>query len=280
MTVAFVLQGGGSLAAGQVGMLRALLEAGIRPDVVVGSSAGAINAVAFAQDPTASGLAELRRRWISVHRHDVFPLSPRPLLAGLSGRSDWLVSPRRLRAWIEEGLHIRQLGDAVIRVGVATTDAVTGQSVVLSAGPALEALLASTAIPGVFPPVRIAGQRLLDGGVAADIPLRQAEQLGATLSVLPRASAGPTPRTAGALSALLRAGNQLVTRSSDGVLAATRHDVRFLPVPTSPIVSPFDFRGAGPQIQQAYDSARSWLAVAAEPVTGLWIADLAGVALR
>ena len=76
MTVAFVLQGGGSLSAGQVGMLRALTEAGIRPDLIVGSSAGALNAVAFAQDPTAAGLEELRQRWTRVHRHDVFPVQP------------------------------------------------------------------------------------------------------------------------------------------------------------------------------------------------------------
>lgn len=64
MTVAFVLQGGASLAAVQVGMLRALTESGIRPDLVVGSSAGALNAVAFAQDPTSNGLDQLHQLWI------------------------------------------------------------------------------------------------------------------------------------------------------------------------------------------------------------------------
>ena len=75
-TVAFVLQGGGSLAAGQVGMLRALLEAGIRPDMVVGSSAGALNAVAFAQNPTEAGLDELQELWARIRRSDIFPFSP------------------------------------------------------------------------------------------------------------------------------------------------------------------------------------------------------------
>ncbi|MDQ1666008.1 MAG: hypothetical protein QOH75_2039, partial [Actinomycetota bacterium] len=114
MTVAFVLQGGGSLTAGQVGMLQALGEAGIRPDVIVGSSAGALNAVAFGQDPTAGGLEELRHLWNSVHRNDVFRLQPGPLFAGLSGRSAGLLSPRRFRTWLSFGLHIRDLDDAVI----------------------------------------------------------------------------------------------------------------------------------------------------------------------
>ena len=76
-TVAFVLQGGGSLAAGQVGMLRALFEAGIRPDLVIGSSAGALNAVAFAQNPTTAGLDELQDLWSRLRRSDIFPFRPR-----------------------------------------------------------------------------------------------------------------------------------------------------------------------------------------------------------
>jgi NTE family protein len=261
MTVAFVLQGGGSLTAGQVGMLRALRQAGIRPDVLVGSSAGALNAVAFAQDPTTAGLEELRQRWTRVHRHDVFPVQPGPLFAGLSGRSAGLLSPRRFRTWLSPGLHIRDLDDAVIPTAVVATDADSGETVVLSHGSAMDALLASTAIPGLFPPVRIAGRWLVDGGIGADLPLRQAEELGATLSyILPRATPAPTAHPAGALNALLRAGNQLQERSSDGAVAAARHEVRFLPAPTSPGGSPFDFRGTGPLIQDGYTTTKSWLA--------------------
>src|SRR6266702_7656837 len=66
MTVAFVCQGGASLSAAQVGMLRGLIEAGVKPDLIVGTSAGAINAVAFAQDPTLEGLDRLQRLWCDV----------------------------------------------------------------------------------------------------------------------------------------------------------------------------------------------------------------------
>lgn len=262
MTVAFVLQSGGSLSAGQVGMLRALREAGIRPDVMVGSSAGALNAVAFAQDPTADGLDELRQRWTRVHRNDGFPVQPRQLFAGLSGRSAGLLSPRRFRTWLSAGLHTRDLDDAVIPTAVVATDADSGETVVLSHGSAMDALLASTAIPGLFPPVRIDGRWLLDGGIGADIPLRQAEELGAALSyILPRAT--PAPAAHAALGALLRAGSQLQERSSDVALAAARHEVRFLPAPTSLGGSPFDFRSTRPLIQDGYTATKSWLA--AEP---------------
>jgi NTE family protein len=261
MTVALVLQGGGSLSAGQVGMLRALGEAGIRPDLIVGSSAGALNAVAFAQDPTAAGLEELRQRWTRVHRHDVFPVQPGPLFAGLAGRSAGLVSPRRLRTWVKAGLHIRDLDDAVIPTAVVATDADSGETVVLSHGSAIDALLASTAIPGVFPPVRIGGRWLVDGGVGADIPLRQAEELGATLSyILPRAATDPNVHAAGALSALLRAGSQLLDRSSDVAVAAAHHEVRYLPAPTSLAGSPFNFHGTRLLLQDGYLTTRSWLA--------------------
>jgi NTE family protein len=98
MTVAFVFQGGAGLAAVQVGMVRALTDAGIRPDIVVGSSAGALNAVLFAQDPTERGLDELRRLWTRVRRSDVFPVSLQSLAAGLTGRGDSLVASDGLRS--------------------------------------------------------------------------------------------------------------------------------------------------------------------------------------
>ena len=269
MTIAFVLQGGGSLAAGQVGMLQALWESGIRPELIVGTSAGALNAVAFGQDPTAGGLEELRQQWTRVRRQDVFRIQPGPLFAGLSGRSAGLLSPQRLRTWLGAGLHIRDLDDAVIPTAVVATDADSGQTVVLSRGSAIDALLASTAIPGVFPPVRIDSRWLVDGGIGADIPLRQAEELGATLSyILPRASPDPNVRAAGALNALLRASNQVLERSSHDAVAAAHHEVRHLPTPTSPGASPFNFRSTQQLIRDGYSTTKSWMNRPATERTG------------
>jgi NTE family protein len=264
MTVAFVLQGGASLAAAQVGMLRALHDEGIRPDIVVGTSAGALNAVAFAQNPTRTGLDELGQLWGRVRRRDVFPLRPATAIAGLLGRSDNLVSAAPLRSWLVRGVDIDRLEDAVVPVSVVATDAVSGAAVVLSTGSAIQALLASSAVPGVYAAVEIDGRHLVDGGVAADLPVLAAESLGATVSyVLPRAR---TAARNGALHALARTTNQLLERTSASDIAAARHEVHILPAPVTKATSPFDFRFSAALMHDGYASARSWLARNLAPV--------------
>ena len=260
-TVAFVLQGGGSRAAGQVGMLRALLEAGIRPDILVGSSAGALNAVAFAQSPTEVGLDELRELWARIRRSDIFPFSPRQLVHGMTGRRSGLFSPDRLRALLARHIGSGRLEDAVIPVRVVTTDAATGRPAVLSSGPALPALLASAALPGIFPPVELGGRWLIDGGVAADTPILQAEEAGATTSyVLPMGSAGPTIPAQGAVNNAFLATRQMLSRITADDVAMARGQVHILPSPVTANVSPMDFRSSRQLIRDGYDTTRSWLA--------------------
>jgi predicted acylesterase/phospholipase RssA len=259
-TVAFVLQGGGSLAAGQVGMLRALLEAGIRPDLVVGSSAGALNGVAFAQNPTEAGLDQLQELWARIRRSDIFPFSPRDLVRGLTGRRNGLVSPDRLRALLAGHIGIGRLEDAVIPVRVVTTDAATGRPAVLSSGPALPALLASAALPGIFPPVELGGRLLIDGGVAADIPILQAEESGATTSyVLPMGSAGPTRPARGAANNAFLATRHLLSRITADDVAMARGEVYVLPAPASANANPMDFGSSRQLVRDGYNTTRSWL---------------------
>jgi NTE family protein len=262
MTTAFVLQGGAALAAPQVGMLRALLAAGIRPDLVVGSSAGALNGVAFAQDPTERGVARLWDTWSRVRRRTVFPIRPVGVVAGLLGQRAGLVPAGPLRSWIEAGVSLTDLGDAAVPVGVVATDADTGEAVPLVSGRPVDALLASSAVPGVFPAVTIDGRRLVDGGIAADLPVRIAEQLGATTCyVLPRAAIPqPDARQNGAVDALVRAAYQVLGRASSADLAGASVDVRVLPAPTSASTSPFDFRDSERLMQDGCDLAARWLA--------------------
>src|SRR4051794_35513822 len=154
MSTAFVLQGGGSLAAAQVGMLRALMEAGIVPDLIVGTSAGAINAVTFAQDPTEAGLARLEQLWAGLRRATVFPLNAWDIAVGLGGGRGGLVARRRLGGMLAGRLTGEPLEGSRILVHVVATDGATGEAVTLSTGPTLEALMASSSLPGIFPPVR------------------------------------------------------------------------------------------------------------------------------
>jgi NTE family protein len=262
MTTAFVLQGGASLAAPQVGMLRALLAAGVRPDLVVGSSAGALNGVAVAQDPTGHGVARLWETWSRVRRRTVFPVRPVNVVAGLLGRSDGLVSAAPLRSWISAGVALHDLRDAPVSVCVVATDADTGEPVPIVSGSPVEALLASSAVPGVFPAVPIGGRRLVDGGIAADVPVRVAEQLGATVCyVLPRAGVPRAePGRVGVVDALVRAAHQVLDRASRADVAGATADVRVLPTPTSAVSSPFDFRDSERLMLAGQGLTERWLA--------------------
>jgi NTE family protein len=263
--VAFVLQGGGSLAAAQIGMLRALTEAGIVPDLVLGASAGALNAVAYASDPTLAGIEQIAQIWASLRRKDIAPLSLRALVNGLLGRQDGLASTTGLRHLLENGMVAPRLEQTVIPAHVVTTDLETGAPLVLSAGDTVQALLATSAYPGVFPPVTVDGRRLIDGGVSADTPVRQAESLGATTTyVLP--SVGPTtgaatpePVPRGAFALALRALNQILGNAARADMSAVRGTVYLLPAPGTTIVNPFDFRGTRNLLAAGYRLTRAWL---------------------
>src|ERR1700758_2497569 len=105
---AFVFAGGGSLGAIQVGMLRTLLSCGLRPDFVVGSSVGAINASYFAAAPDLDGVAALGRIWSRLRRSDVFPVTLKSAL-GLITHPGYLVDPSGLRRLIETNLPYTRL---------------------------------------------------------------------------------------------------------------------------------------------------------------------------
>jgi NTE family protein len=237
--VAFVFEGGGSLAATQIGMLRALTEARPRPDLVIGTSAGAINAVAFAADPTAGGVAQLEALWLSLRRRDLL----------------------RLRALLQNHFADGRLENGRFPAHVVTTDLASGAAHLISAGPAVEALLASAAIPGLFPPVTIDGRRLVDGAVAANTPVRQAEDLGATdIYVLAAATSGGSggstavvETTPGASRGLLDA---RTTRHGQGPQAR----VHLIPSPPSSTSNILDFRHTSHLMGESYRLTRQWLA--------------------
>jgi NTE family protein len=149
---AFVFAGGGSFGAIQVGMVHSLASHGIAADMVVGSSVGALNGAFYAGDPTPAGVERLADIWRGLQRHDVFPLSLRTLV-GFLWRRDFLIPHDGIRKLIDDHIPYRNLEQARLPVHIGTTDIITGDSVVFSQGPAAEAIVASTAIPGAFSPV-------------------------------------------------------------------------------------------------------------------------------
>jgi NTE family protein len=263
---AFVLSGGASLGAVQAGMLRALYERDIAPDVLVGTSVGALNAAFVASRPqTPATAAELARVWSNIQREDVFPMSVRALLRGIGGHRDHLVSDRALRDLVGRYIEFKDLAQPAIPVHVVAFDVVEGREVLLSAGPALDAVAASASIPGVFPPVAIGDRRLIDGGVVNNTPISHAVELGAErIYVLPTQSGpralGRAPR--GAVDAALYGLSLLV----DGRMAAdvTRYsnDVELIVLPATHglQILPTDFEHSSRLIGQGLAATRELLA--------------------
>jgi NTE family protein len=260
---AFVLAGGGSLGAVQVGMLAALARRGIVPDLVVGASVGAINAAYYAAEPDQRGVERLKRIWLGIRRTDVFPLSPLASVLGFFGKTDHLVPPAPLRSLIEAELPYQRLEDSRLPCHVVATDALEGTEVVLSSGTAATALLASAAVPAVFPPVRLDGRFLLDGGVSNNTPVSIAVELGATrVIVLPTGiSCALQAPPRGAMALTLHALNLLIMRQlvNDIERCAGVADVLTVP-PLCPLsTTSYDFSQSAALIHRAEVATRLWL---------------------
>ena len=264
-TTAFVLSGGGSLGAVQVGMLQALAAAGIEPDLLIGTSAGGLNATwVGARGTSPQSLDELARVWTGLHRRDVFPFRPLQLLGALLGRRRGLFPGEALGDLVEERAGIEDLGQARIPVHLLATDLLTGSDVLLSSGPMREAARATAAIPGVLPPVHLDGRWLVDGAIATRAGVSHAVELGATrVVVLPAGvpcAIDEPPRSAigmavHALSLLIE--QQLVIEVSQPVEGV---DVGLLPPPCPLSVSPGDFSRAAELIEHGRADAAAWIA--------------------
>jgi len=171
---AFVLSGGANQGVAQIGMLRALVERGIRPDVIVGTSAGAMNGAAFATDPTLERIDRLEAVWLGLRRDEIFPWGSWKRAWNVLRRGDHLVPNDGLRAVIERAAPAATFAELEIPVRVVTTDLDSGDEIVLVNGPLHSALLASSALPGIFPPVKLHGHTLVDGAVVNLVPISHA----------------------------------------------------------------------------------------------------------
>jgi NTE family protein len=262
MPTAFVLAGGGSLGAVEAGMLRALIEHGEKADFVVGASAGAFNGAYFAAEPTQAGVAKLEAIWRGLKREHIFPFSFRNLF-GFLWRRDYLVESHGLRRLLEGNLPYKRLEQAAIPIHVVATDLITGNEVLLSSGSAVDAALASAAIPGVFPSVLINGRELVDGGVTNNTPISTALKLGADrIVVLPTGFAcGLTRAPASAIAKALHALNLLVARQLVNDIERFAQHVRLHVVPTlCPLeTSSYDYSSCATLIERASKSTREWI---------------------
>jgi NTE family protein len=268
---AFVLSGGASLGAMQAGMLQALYERGVVPDLLIGTSAGALNAAFIASRPQTEETArELGRVWRGLQREDIFPVSVSALVGGLCGRRDHLVPDRALRQLIRRHVEFEDLAEAAIPLHLVAFDLCEGRELLLSDGPAIDAVVAAASIPGVFPPVRMAERWLVDGGVVNNTPISHAVALGAErIYVLP--TQGPERTISrvptGALDAAVHGLSVLVNRRLEADIArySTNSELIVLPAPNLTNVQPTSFEHTSRLIGEALVAARAFLTRADSP---------------
>ena len=264
MTTAYVLSGGASHGSIQVGMAIALEERGIAPDLIVGTSVGAINGAWLAGGRPAVGLAEL---WHGLERADLFPLHLLLGLRAFAGRSTHFVPDAALRSTLSRHLPFDMIEDASTPLIVVAADALSGEEVLLTSGNAVDAVTASASLPAIYPPARVnVGGRerlLVDGAIVNNIAITTAVDAGATdvwvLSTGYSCDLTEPPDTA--LAAALHAVSLMVQRRFALEMAANTYDVpiHLIPPPCPVLVSPIDFSQSAELIERAAETTRTWL---------------------
>ena len=258
---AFVLSGGGNRGVAQVGMLRALLERGIVPDVIIGTSVGALNGAVIAHNPTVEAIDHLEAVWLNLDREQVFPGTVVSRMWNILRRDDHLVASTGLAELIAAASPAETFADLKIPLRVVTADLETGEECVLVRGPLAPSLLASSALPGIFPPVDLHQRTLVDGGVVNLVPISHA-------------LAGPINRVY-VLDISDPISDRLIRSPLDVAMRAfaISRDQRFdlerqwVPAEVDLIVLPapvddrnfYDFDGAEAIITEAYESAKKTL---------------------
>jgi NTE family protein len=222
-----------------------------------------MNSAYYAGTPTIEGVERLAKIWRGLRRRDVFPISPRVLL-GLMRRRDFLLGSEALYRLVHTHLPYRNLEDARIPVYIVATDLLSGDAVILSKGPAAQAIVASTAIPAAFAPVKFDERYLADGAITSCSPVKVAVMRGAErLIVLPTgyACARESPPQ-GAVASALHALTLLISRQVRSELESLDESVDFhVAPPLCPLMgSPYDFTQTADLIERGAASTEAWLA--------------------
>jgi len=261
------MAGGGSHGAVQVGMLRALVRAGIRPDLVVGTSVGAINGAFFASNPTSSGVERLAEIWQGLRRRDVYPAPPTTWVPALLGHRSHLCDGSGLERVVSRAFGALTFDDLRIPCAVIAADFRTGAEIIIRDGLLATATRASAAVPVLLPPVSVRGALLVDGALVRNTAITTAVALGASrVIVLPTGFAcGVTAAPRGAIATALHHVALLLARqlaSEAAEVQARRPDVKLRVIPPlCPMpVSSYDF------------STVPWLIAEADRATANWIA--------
>lgn len=267
--VAFVLGGGGTNGASEVGMLRALLEGGVIPDLVVGTSVGALNGAAVAAEPTVESAMRLQEVWLHLDHRQVFGGSIIAGATGLFRNRTHLHSNTALRRLIKSALPVSTFEELAVRFQCVAASIERAGEHWFEAGSLVDAILASSAVPGVLPPIQIGGEHFVDGGIVNSIPISRAVELGAreiyVLQVGRIESPLKPPKTPleVGLVAFEIARRHRFTRDLTNLPRGSILHVLPTGDPKRPNISQLNYRdlkGIGRRIERAYEATRKYLA--------------------
>jgi len=173
-----VLSGGGAMGALQAGVLQVLVRRGFQPSMIVGTSVGALNGAFLAFHPGEGGADALAEVWRGLERERFIKIHPVRVALRIATRRRYLVKSDFLVGLVAEHAVVDDFSATVVPLYITATNLDTGCKHVFSEGSVSQAVLASTAIPGVFDPVLIDGQSFIDGGVTSNLDLATAVELG------------------------------------------------------------------------------------------------------
>lgn len=271
--IGFVLGGGGSLGAQQVGMLQALTDRGVHCELVVGTSIGSVNGAVMAADPTG-GASRLSHLWQAIDPDELMGRGFWRRIRSLIRSRDSLYERPEIAELLEVELGDVDIAELAIPYAAMAVDVATGMPARLTSGRLGTAVQASTAIPGVFPSVKRNGRTLYDGGLVTNVAVLDALEMGArSLVVLDCMfpSHQLTPPTTLVETALWTVTTQLRQQVlRDVPVAAEEVPVLYLPGPRPLMVSPLDFNHTAALMHDAYEAARVFLDTVSVDGAGLY----------
>ncbi|MBE2237721.1 MAG: patatin-like phospholipase family protein [Caldilineaceae bacterium] len=283
--IAFVLSGAGNRGPLQVGAVRALLEAGITPDLIVGTSAGALNGgVLAAHGPTVAVTEQMEQLWASAKAGEIYPEGILEILWRLKSKANSLFTSGGMRDLLKRALPagVTTFGQCKTQLYTTATDLRTSRLYVFGDKPdaaLIDAVQASASVPIVHPPIDYGQAQLVDGGVVANVPVSVAIDHGATTIYVINAGYNEQILSPvhGVLEVLMRTISTMLAQNILQDIARAKADnkvdMHHIPVQTDAKISFFDFSQSAKMVAQGYAAAQAYL-IAPAPMAPL----LAGAA--
>ncbi len=259
---AFVLSGGGNLGALQVGMVRALFERRITPDLILGCSVGALNGSALASDPSLVMVGRLQEMWRNLADENVLPAGVFSTVQ-LARKGVAIHDSSNIRRVVESILPASRFEDLQVPFQCVATALVEGAETWFEQGPLIDPIIASSSIPAVFPPVTIDGVQYLDGAIVNDVPVSRAVALGCDRIFVLHVGAWDRPRPEPKRPIDMATYAYWLARRSrfqrDLASIPSNIEVLVLPPGTTPLIKYNDLGHSDEMITSAYQASSAFL---------------------